>query len=110
MAVRTVRIYSGESDSNIIGFSGTVSFESGEGEPLQMFLSENSYSRREVARPVGSLSAKHLEVRPPLSDEHAQEFGELCIAAFGDNGNHNVVVVDNREQLPREDGAVLASG
>ena len=80
MSIRRVRIYKGNAEeTDVIGFSASAG--GAPEDPLfSEFMASRGYDWQEAAeRPEGSVSYRHIEVRPPLSDEHLKEFGKICV-------------------------------
>jgi len=110
MANRYVRIYEGDG-AHIVGFSASAS-NAPESTEFQLFMANRGYTIADVERPAGSTSAAHVEVRPPMSDDHLKEFGELCLQVI-DPGSNETIVYDNRRSMPEAPYAaapVLARG
>jgi hypothetical protein len=122
MAIRRVRIYPGnESQSNIIGFSRGAS-DAVDNPRFAQFLNDKEYDWVEPIElaendtgwqykaPEGSVSWRHVEVRPPLKEEHIKELGFLCVGGYTEdnryipgivNPHHDgVMVLDNRHERP----------
>lgn len=117
MAYRRVRIYDGEgTSSNVIGFSRSAGYVPHSSDFTE-FMSERGYALTRLKWPnsllhqIRSVSFENVEVRPPMTAEHLQEFGALCVSGLVDPGNDGVVVYDNRQQssiLPYGGGKVVA--
>jgi hypothetical protein len=110
MAIRRVRIYNGIAEnSSVIGFSASAA-DTPAHPRFATFMALRGYSWKEsIALPPGSVSYRHIEVRPPLSQEHIRELGILCVGGTVDNVvdygivdpyNDGVQVLDNRAILP----------
>lgn len=110
MSIRQIRIYKGKPEfSNLIGFSAGAT--SAPDHPrFAEFMAKRMYEWDQIdARPDGSVSLRHVEVRPPLSQAHLQELGALCVGGPLDGEylegiinpyRERVVVLDNRLVLP----------
>lgn len=102
MANARIRFYPGETGgSTIMGFSARVT-DLPDQPNFGDFLSKNGYTTREIAvdeAPEGGQSYRYVEVRPPLSDEHVEKLGSLCVR-IGDAGNNYTYAIDNRYGLP----------
>lgn len=102
MAIQKVRIYPGLApESNIIGFSGGVTDIPDKSEFAE-FMSEKGYQTSELPpedSPMYSGSYRHIEVKPPIEEEHLQELGALCLN-IADGYHDGVAVLDNRTQPP----------
>jgi hypothetical protein len=119
MGYRRVRLYEGlQPETNVIGFSFSCA-DTVHDTTLKTFLTDRNYTHHVLDRhdesdhgkiPRTSVSLSHLEIRPPLSEEHTREFGKLCLGII-DSGNDGVIVYDNREQPctePYGNGKVVA--
>src|SRR5690349_12777561 len=104
MAIRKVRIYNGtEPETNIVGFSRSCA-DALDHPALAQFMTANGYAFAETnLRPEGSLSERHIEIRPPLTPEHTKAFGGLCVHEIVDPYQDGVAVFDNRQQAPGQD-------
>lgn len=123
MSVRRVRIYSGSSEErDVLGFSHGA-LRAPDDSRFAEFMRTRGYSYREAARyPSESVSIRHIEVRPSLSEEHIKELGILCVGGeldgtfnFGivDGYHDGVAVLDNRNVPPKQplgEGIVVARG
>lgn len=104
-----VRIYQGHNpESNIVGFSLGV-WNAPKEERFRTFMEDRGYSWNWTDhRPKATASLDHIEVRPPLTDEHIQEFGALMMGGVVDGryqlgmfqGFGDVYATDNRHELP----------
>ncbi|MGD0283984.1 MAG: hypothetical protein ABSB12_00065 [Candidatus Saccharimonadales bacterium] len=112
MSVRRVRIYNGIAEnSNVIGFSASA-VDAPSNPRFASFMAERGYTWNEaIALPSGSVSCRHIEVRPPLSEKHIKELGILCVGGFIDDKlyygivdpyHDGVQVLDNRSKLPEQ--------
>jgi hypothetical protein len=123
MSMRRVRIYKGnDSDSNIIGFSGSAS-NAPDKPQFAHFMMRRGYQWEDTKeRPEQSFSIRHIEVRTPLSEEHVKQLGTLCVGGFLDGEriegivdpyHDGTLVLDNRKILPDRplgDGEVISIG
>ena len=103
MANRYVRIYGGAGEhegTDIIGFSASAS-DTPDTDEFRLFMASRGYTANDVEAPEGSMSLRHIEVRPPLTDEHLQEFGDLCLRIV-DSGSNETIVYNNRGGMPAE--------
>jgi hypothetical protein len=101
MVERIVRIYPSEIDSMIIGFSASCSAIP-EDHRFTDFMTERAYELKDPApiKPKEAKSYRYVESRPPLSDEHIQELGSLCVE-FMEPFALDIKVMDEREDPPR---------
>jgi len=97
MSNRYVRIYEGQG-SNIIGFSVGASDMPNTNE-FQLFMANRGYTTTEVEPLAGSTSYRHVEIQPPMAEEHLRELGELCVRVV-DSGMNETFVLDNRAEMP----------
>lgn len=125
MALQRVRIYEGQTpNSQLIGFSlnalGAIM------EPaFEAFMAERNHDWRLVGDdegPIDGVSQAYVEVRPPLSDQHIQEFGILCTGGVIDDRRVGPIIkpyhdgthmYDNRLVLPAtplDAGGLIAYG
>jgi hypothetical protein len=123
MATRRVRVYDGQGEvpSTVLGFSAGAA-DAPDMPEFKKFTNERGYEVREVERLAGGVSTRYVEVHPPMSDDHVQELGVLCVGGelngehrFGivDGYHDGVAVHDNRIEMPAGplDGAhVIAQG
>ncbi|MFA5004410.1 MAG: hypothetical protein WC498_04010 [Candidatus Saccharimonadales bacterium] len=115
MANRYVRLYPGiEKDTNIIGFSAGAS-DAPDHEGFRKFFMDRGYTISPISRheaPEGSVSYRHVEVQPPLSEKHTLELGSLCVHIV-DAGSNSTYVLDNRDVMPTGPygpGVIVAKG
>lgn len=114
MANRYVRLYEGPENSSIIGFSPSAIPDNY--ERFQRFFNDRGYdthdydwlgkesdkSDQEVIQKLGGVSFHYLGVRPPMSEQHINEFASWCTQNI-DPGRNTGLLVDNREsQMPLE--------
>lgn len=121
MANSRVRLYEGiDGDSTVIGLSSRATSALGSAM-LERFFTEHGYTHRSlnprVRRaswmyrikahrrvPEQSVSLAHIEVRPPLADEHIAAFCEVVTNPDVVDAGHNyAIVIDNREIPPATD-------
>lgn len=95
MAYGRARIYVGnDPESSIIGFSRSM-LETEQQPELLETLTRLGYTARTVEKPGHSVSSTHLELRPPVQDEHLRIIAG-AILRVADLGHDGVVVLDNR--------------
>jgi len=129
MSNRYVRVYKGpEGDADVIGFSASAT-DAPDNPAFSSFLQERGYTGRSLTAgwkdeddgsvrlaydepkriPSEGVSLRYVEVKPPMSDEHIQELGTLCVGGFLDGEKiegivdpyHNyTIVIDNRDVGP----------
>ncbi len=101
MGTRRVRIYSNmNTDTSVIGFSHSAS-DAPDNLLFVKFMQERNYRTREMelketlAKLPTATTLRHIEVQPPLSEEHMQELGALCIG----NRFHDGIVDPSHDGL-----------
>lgn len=110
MSARRIRIYKGlDAESLVIGWSASA-FETPDDPKFADFMTTRGYQCRDIEEYPGSYSARHTEVRPPLSEIHIKEFGTLCVGGYLDGQRISGIVdpyhdgtnvLDNRKQMPQ---------
>lgn len=127
MSRHEIRLYDYNETSTVIGFNDRAVPE--DSTSIHDFFSERGYESRDMHRKhtegyedsndkrvlnsLGSISLQHVEVQPPLRDEHMPEFVEWCKRNVDPNDKYGYLI-DNREQspfdgnYPRRDGDILA--
>jgi len=128
MSRHEIRLYDYNETSTVIGFNDRAVPE--DSTSIHHFFSERGYASRDmhakrfegyenssdkrVLNSLGSVSLHHVEVQPPLRDEHMPEFVEWCRRNVDPNDKYGYLI-DNREHLPfdgnypRRDGDILAT-
>lgn len=137
MSKRIARIYKSPIEgADVIGFSRSAC-DAMEDPRLREFLNERGYAsifmpmRSKSNRngvvwywdepdrlPEDGTSYGYVEVSPPLTEEHIQEFGKLCVGSVGQSGiidpyHDGTVVYDNREYCSGVEmgpGRLIATG
>ncbi len=124
MATGVVRLYPGEPGvSEVVGFSPTAQLDERGKGILRTFFEERGHEYRVMPpdeRPDDSISASHVEVRPPMSPQVVEDLGILCtghtlegqsanvtvagepMGAIVDTGHNNLLVIDNRQEMPTD--------
>lgn len=113
MKNREVRLYTHEDQSTIVGFNASATVE--DQESIHEFFSilghtsrdmltrhsegfENSRDKK-IFNSLGSVSVRHVEVRPPLKDDEIPEFAGWCKSNV-DPYNESGYLIDNRVRPP----------
>jgi hypothetical protein len=110
MADRKIRIYEGNNaETSFVGFS-LRAWDTPKQPAFKQFMAERGYEWDWTNdRPAETVSVDHIEVHPPLSDEHIQELATLCIGGrlkgewvegIVHAGQNSVYVIDNRYEVP----------
>ncbi len=129
MSYRRVRIYkSPEEGGDVIGFSKSAS-DVVDNPEFKQFFDTRRYSQENLQGnwkkfnaggvefvwdkpnkiPKHGVSERYVQLQPPLSEEHIQELGSLCLGGFidgkhvigiVDSGHDEVFVIDNRKVTP----------
>lgn len=128
MSRREIRVYDHNEASTVIGFNDRAIPE--DPTSIHDFFSERGYVSRDmhtkrsegyenssdkrVLSSLGSVSLHHVEVQPPLHDEHMPEFVEWCKRNVDPDDKYGHLI-DNRRcppldgNYPRHDGDILAT-
>lgn len=121
---KTVRVYTGaEGEANVIGFDADV-FYSSDDPRFDEFMAERGYKTQDIEpdKALGSLSLRHIEIRPPLTEEHLKELARLCTGERVDgvwypgivnDYREPILVVDCRPEVPHFDtqyGTIIGRG
>lgn len=130
MSTSVTRIYSSpRGGADIIGFSRSCAYAM-QDPRFARFFHERDYVTRAVQMtgfdfsaedteylPNGGVSYAYVEIQPPLTDQHIQEFGGLCVGGYEkgiiDPGHNTIVVLDNRGAPPKGpygSGVLIANG
>ena len=110
-----VRIYDGgerSPDSTIIGFSNGSEYVRNFTTICDFFDQRDYQIIMAPTQRSESIPYEDFAVRPPMSDEHVQEFGKLCVKTI-DAYHNSVIVLDHRNEPIEEvmlGGTIVAEG